>query len=251
MPTPSSRLPVSAKRARRRPSSELDDPLPMVEVVLSGLDGEDWVMETLRSQDVAFRLLACRPTDRGRRRLLRLFEVRTNGEGIGPVVRALRARLSAGEVGAASLGPDRALLRVGVPMPPACAAAFELGDFCISCPFLHADDGKRSASWNVLVPQIADARRLLQASARRGAPRPSLVRAGAYRGRGGLTARQEKALRTAYLVGYFDYPRKASLSAVAAQLGIGRSSALELLRKATAKLAGQRFRAEPSLNHLS
>jgi hypothetical protein len=217
----------------------------MVEIVLSGVDGEDWVTETLRSEGVAFRLLDCRPADRGRRRLLRLFEVQTNGAGMGPVVDRLRARVTARDVGTTSLGADRALLRVAVPMPSACSAAFDMGDFCISCPFLDTGNGTESATWKVLVPQIGDARRLLAASTRRGGPRPSLVRAGAYRKRWGLTGRQEKALRLAFDLGYFDYPRKVSLATLASRLGVGRSSALELLRKATTKLAAQRFKAEP------
>jgi hypothetical protein len=220
----------------------------MVEIVLSGVGGDDWVTETLRSQGVAFRLLACRPADRGRRRLLRFFEVQTNGEGIAPVIRRLRSRLGARDIATASLGPDRALLRVSVPIPAVCSAAFDLGDFCISCPFLGGDEGTGSASWKVLVPQIVDARRLLKAAARSGGPRPSLVRAGAYRRRWGLTGRQERALRMAFQLGYFDYPRKASLSTLATRLGVGRSTALELLRKATTKLAAQRFLAEPPVD---
>jgi DNA binding protein with HTH domain len=216
----------------------------MVEVVLSGVDGDDWVTATLRSEGVAFRLLACRPTDRGRRRLLRLFEIRTDGVGIGTVVRRLRGRVAARDIAAAGIGPDRALLRVAVPMPAPCAVAFDLGDFCISCPFLATEDATGPTSWSVLVPQIVDARRLLKASGRHGAARPSLTRAGAYRKRWGLTGRQEQALRLAFQLGYFDYPRKASLSTFAARLGVGRSTALELLRKATTKVAAQRFQTE-------
>jgi HTH DNA binding domain len=247
--TPSpARTTVSGRTRPRRTAPVPYEPLPMVEIVLDGVDSDDWITETLRSQGVSFRLLACRPTDRGRRRLLRLFEIQTNGEGIGSLVQELRARLTARDIAATSLGPDRALLRVAVPMPAVCAAAFDMGDFCITCPFLEKEDGKGSASWNLLVPQIGDARWLLKASARRGGSRPSLVRAGAYRRRWGLTGRQERALRIAFQLGYFDYPRKASLSTVASRLEVSRSTALELLRKATTKLAAQRFLAEPPVD---
>ncbi len=239
---------VRAPRAKLRSHTAPDpvEPLPMVEIVLDGVAGDEWVTETLGSQGVAVRLLACRPTHRGR--LLRLFEVQTDGGGIAPVVRRLRTRLAARDIAAASLGPDRALLRVSVPMPSVCAAAFDLGDFCISCPFLGGDQAAGSGSWKVLVPQIVDARRLLKAAARGGGPRPSLVRAGAYRRRWGLTARQERALRVAFQIGYFDYPRKSSLAELAGRLGVGRSTALELLRKATTKLAAERFLAEPPVD---
>jgi len=222
----------------------------MVEIVLDGVAGDDWVAETLRSQGAAFRLLACRPADRGRHRLLRLFEVQTDDGGVASVVHRLRARLPGRDLSVASLGPDRAIVRVTGPMPSLCSAAFDLGDFCISCPFLAGDEGTGSVSWKLLVPQIGDARRLLESAASGGGTRPALVRAGAYRRRWGLTGRQERALRLAYQIGYFDYPRKASLSTLASRLGVGRSTALELLRKATTKLAAQRFLAEPPVDQL-
>jgi hypothetical protein len=218
----------------------------MVEIVLSEVKTDDWVTETLSSLGASFRLLACRPTDRGRHRLLRLFEVRTGADGLGPIVRRLRTRLAGRDIAASDLGPDRALLRVSVPMPPSCGAAFELGDFCVTCPF----SGKEDTTWKVLVPQIVDARRLLSAASHSGGVRPTLLRAGAYRREWGLTARQERALRVAFQIGYFDYPRKASLAALAGRLGVGRSTALELLRKGTTKLAAQRFFGEPSLGLL-
>lgn len=248
MPKPHARIRRPSKTARGRAGT--DEPSPMVEIVLDGVANDDWVVEMLRSQGATFRLLACRPADRERRRLLRFFEIQTDGPAILPVLRRLRARLPGRDLIVASLGPDRAIVRVTGPMPLLCSAAFDLGDFCIRCPFLGRDDGTGSVTWNVLVPQIGDARRLLKASSRQGEARPSLVRAGAYRRRWGLTARQERALRVAYQIGYFEYPRKASLSTLASRLGVSRSTALELLRKATTKLAAQRFLAEPPVDQL-
>ncbi|MFD1586483.1 helix-turn-helix domain-containing protein [Halorientalis brevis] len=52
----------------------------------------------------------------------------------------------------------------------------------------------------------------------------------------GLTDRQHEALRIAYELGYFDIPRRASLEAVAAELGITASSVSERLRRAQTQL---------------
>ena len=242
----------SRRRSRTRPEprAETDESLPIVEIVLNEVDTNDWVTETLSSLGASFRLLACRSTDRGRHRLLRLFELRTGPEGVRPVVRRLRARLASRDIAVSSLGPDRALLRVSAPMPSTCAAAFDLGDFCITCPFSAKEDATKGGEWKVLVPQIVDARRLLTASARPTGPRPQLVRAGAYHRAWGLTGRQERALRVAFQIGYFDYPRKASLGTLAGRLGVSRSTALELLRKGTTKLAAQRFFEEPAFERL-
>jgi predicted DNA binding protein len=52
----------------------------------------------------------------------------------------------------------------------------------------------------------------------------------------GLTDPQREALRTAYELGFFEVPRRTSLEAVAAELGISASSASERLRRAESVL---------------
>lgn len=52
----------------------------------------------------------------------------------------------------------------------------------------------------------------------------------------GLTDRQYEALRTAYELGYFEVPRRTSLTDVGAELGITASSASERLRRALTQL---------------
>lgn len=52
----------------------------------------------------------------------------------------------------------------------------------------------------------------------------------------GLTDRQLEALRTAYELGYFEIPRRASLAAVAQELEISASSLSERLRRAQTQL---------------
>lgn len=52
----------------------------------------------------------------------------------------------------------------------------------------------------------------------------------------GLTDHQQEALRTAYELGYFDIPRRASLQEVAAALDISASSLSERLRRAQTRL---------------
>ena len=159
MPVRRVRSPVSGAKRPARSNLETTDSLPMVEIALSGVEGDDWVTETFRTQGASFRLLACRPSDRGRRRLVRLFEVEADGTGIGPLVFRLRTRLAARDLAVANLGRDRALLRVSVPLPAICSAAFDRGDFCVSCPFLDTTAPEGLTTWNVLVPQIDDARR--------------------------------------------------------------------------------------------
>jgi hypothetical protein len=52
----------------------------------------------------------------------------------------------------------------------------------------------------------------------------------------GLTDHQQEALRIAYERGYFDIPRRTTLEAVAAELGISATSVSERLRRAQTRL---------------
>ena len=51
-----------------------------------------------------------------------------------------------------------------------------------------------------------------------------------------LTAKQRETLVTAYRTGYFDVPRRADSSQVAAKLGRGKATTVEHLRKAQKRL---------------
>ncbi|MFB6165725.1 MAG: helix-turn-helix domain-containing protein [Haloarculaceae archaeon] len=56
-----------------------------------------------------------------------------------------------------------------------------------------------------------------------------------------LTERQREVLETAYDLGYFEYPKDANASEVAAELGISQSTFAEHLAAAQAKLVGPLF----------
>lgn len=59
--------------------------------------------------------------------------------------------------------------------------------------------------------------------------------------RWGFTSAQEVALRTAYVEGYFEVPRKADAGEVADELGISKSAYLERLRRGQAAIFQQIF----------
>ncbi|HLY77473.1 MAG TPA: helix-turn-helix domain-containing protein [Thermoplasmata archaeon] len=99
-------------------------------------------------------------------------------------------------------------------------------------------------SWRVILPQGTGIQAFLQELPGGPSTPPAISRLHPYRSKTTLTRRQNRALRVAYDLGYFAYPRRGSLGDVARALGTGRSATLEILRRATAKLAGRRFGTE-------
>lgn len=156
-------------------------------------------------------------------------------------MRALQRRLRPGEFALAPLERGRLLLRIVEPAPAGCTATHRAGGICVSCPLLGRDEAE---GWRIVLPRGPRTHAFLRSLPSVGAGRPGIARLKPYRSPSTLTRRQDRALRVAYDLGYFDYPRRNSLGDVARALGSGRSATLEILRRATSKLAGGRYREE-------
>ncbi len=231
-----------APRTPRRPRA----PVPLVEfrVRTSGL--EDGLGAVLRRHALRARLVACRPSDRnGRARLLRWVDLEGASDELDRLEAALAESALPGQRLALSIGRGRGALRLSGPMPDFCATVFASGGICVACPLLDADAVAPVGSTRVLVPRDGSAVRLGRAFGRREVEPISLERTGPFRARASRTPRQEEALRIAFELGYFAYPRRARLEDVARRLGVGRSAALELLRRAVSDLAAHQYAGGP------
>lgn len=129
-------------------------------------------------------------------------------------------------------------MRVSEPAPSICVTTHGVGGICVSCPLLTHNERD---SWRVILPQGTWTRAFLRGLPGGKSKHPAIARLESYRSKTSLTRRQDRALRVAYDLGYFAYPRRGSLGDVARALGAGRSATLEILRRATAKLAGRRY----------
>ncbi|MGA7846210.1 MAG: helix-turn-helix domain-containing protein [Thermoplasmata archaeon] len=190
------------------------------------------------------RLHVCRHTEGSPRRLLQLLEINATPATLPEITAFLRQRASPEEVSLTQLGPHRLLVRLVGPLPALCHSVFEMGAICMSCPFLPSTDapegGSKEGEWRVLVHRVRDAHPLLASFTTPGNSPASLIRIGSYQGSNDLTSHQELAVATAFVLGYFDYPRRAQLKDVARSLGVSRATAMENLRRGMRKLASLR-----------
>lgn len=190
------------------------------------------------------RLHVCRQTEGSPRRLLQLLEINAPPAALPEITAFLRQRAGSQQVSLTQLGPHRLLVRLVGPLPALCHSVFEMGAICMSCPFLPAadaaEDESKEGEWRVLVHRVRDARPLLASFTTPGNSPASLIRIGSYRGSHDLTSRQELAVGTAFVLGYYDYPRRAQLKDVAKSLGVSRATAMENLRRGMRKLASLR-----------
>jgi len=212
-----------------------------VELRIRGGPVPHWMQDLGERWGAGVRFHVCRHTEGSPRRLLQLLEINASPTTLPEITEFLRRRPSPEEVSITQLGPHRLLVRLVGPLPALCHSVFEMGAICMSCPFLPSTGGAegetREGEWRVLVHRVQDAHPLLASFTIPGNSPASLVRIGAYRGSRDLTARQEMAVGAAFVLGYFDYPRRAQLKDIAKSLGVSRATAMENLRRGMRKLA--------------
>ncbi len=216
-------------------------PVPLLELRLDPQREGLGLAELLQEEGAEAHLIACRLTDRSPRRLLRWLNIEAETERMEPLLRAVRRRVTARHIALVHLGPGRLLVRVSEPAPSICVATHRAGGICVACPLMTTDERE---SWRVILPQGTGTQAFLRDLPGGPSMSPAISRLHPYRSKTSLTRRQNRALRVAYDLGYFTYPRRGSLGDVARALGTGRSATLEVLRRATAKLAGRRFGTE-------
>ncbi len=239
--TPSQRRTHLAPRGTHRNSP--GEPA-LVELRIRGGPVPHWMQDLGTRWGAGVRLHVCRHTEGSPRRLLQLLEITAIPATLPEITAFLRQRARPEEVSLTQLGPHRLLVRLVGPLPALCHSVFEMGAICMSCPFLPSADAAegeaKEGEWRVLVHRVRDAHPLLASFTPPGNSPASLIRIGSYQGSRGLTPRQELAVGTAFVLGYYDYPRRAQLKDVAKSLGISRATAMENLRRGMRKLASLR-----------
>jgi hypothetical protein len=214
---------------------------PLLEIRINSRPDGHPLAQLFERDGVESKLIACRMSDREPRRLVRWLDIEADPARIGALLPSVRRLVGFRNLAVAHLGPGRVLLRIDEPAPAICAATYESGGICITCPLLGPQE---QGPWRVVLPRGSGTKAFLRGLPREPFARAAITGVEPYRSRTTLTQHQDRALKVAYDLGYFAYPRRATLGEVARALGKGRSATLETLRRATVKLAGRRYGEE-------
>ena len=240
MPAPSHRSRRTAG-AGRTPRPDGGQGTPLLEVRVDGRREDTSASDVIQREGAGAKLIACRLTERDPRRLIRWLDVDVAPERRNRLLSVLRRRVPRRDLAVSVLGPARLLMRVVEPAPAICLATHRAGGLCVSCPLLS---GRPRGQVRAVVPPGPPLGVFLRELRSGDGGRLTIAHLKPFRAGAALTRRQDRALRTAYAMGYFGYPRRGSLADVARALGVGRSATLEVLRRATAKLAAGRYADE-------
>lgn len=170
---------------------------------------------SLKDAGLSVRVLSCFPREGGR--MVELVELVGDWEG---AVERVRATTPVEVIEAAG---DRVLLRIETDACPLVRAIHATG-VVPRLPF-HVREG--SEVWHVDGTREA-LHGFLQALVADGV-HPKVVYSGSRAAAPGLTRRQRDVLRRAVREGYYDYPRRISLTALARKIGVAKSTLSESL----------------------
>lgn len=139
--------------------------------------------------------------------------------------------------------PDVVKVETFVPPKGRILATLQVRD-CRACHlladsecFLTDATGETSGAlvWHIVAPRRADVEALVKALDDRGLD-PEVVSIRDAQATGMLTARQEKVIGLAYNLGYFEFPKRISLTELAGKVGVAKSTLSEILRTGEAKV---------------
>lgn len=242
--------PRSFGAARRFPpfESSLDQPRPgipnlsLVKVDVVAGSARHWIRDLTERWSLRVRFDVCRPMGPDLSRLLQVVELTGDPGDLGAAERYLRHHSGIEALTVMVLSPSRRFIRAVTPMPDSCRTVIEGGAVCAGCQFVPAKGADGQDRWTLVVPRTPESLRAI-ARLRSGPEKPGshILRMRQFVPDQTLTPRQATALETAYRLGFYAFPRRTNLKEISRILGVTRSTAAELLRRAESKMFASQF----------
>ncbi|MDA4124306.1 MAG: helix-turn-helix domain-containing protein [Thaumarchaeota archaeon] len=123
-------------------------------------------------------------------------------------------------------------LLVVMDRPAVCRASSDSAIICLDCP-LNAD--VQPASWRFIVRRTSDLRQILYRLGKEGVE-TRIEDVSPLNQKAALTGRQKEIVATAVAKGYFQFPRKISLTGLSELVGVKPSTLSEILRSAERRI---------------
>ncbi len=218
----------------------------MLRQVSLRLEAETGIQEIARRNNATITVLDCK--DLNKKDMAFLLDVSSRRGDAGDVIIDLKANgvfknVYAGETEGE---PARSLCVAVLNRPGICQAVLDCGAFCLNCPYSSSDGGEK---WKLLVRDSEQLKTLL-AKLEDYAVEASIGELSGVKGGDRLTSRQKEILAKAIALGYFEFPRRFSLTELSKQVGIKPSTLSQVLRSAEEKVMTQ-YAAEMKISKVS
>jgi DNA binding protein with HTH domain len=175
--------------------------------------------------------------------MVRVFTVSASQDELTEIESFVRARGGAESIQIARTGRTSLMVRVESSASPFCQTVFRLGAVCTTCPLLSVPWREGTDDWSVLLPTGATTSAVVRTLLMTAGPAKVVRKASIGSWVRELTTRQRQAIEVAYRIGYYGYPRQASLREVANALSVTSSTAAEILQRGIGKLLAREQRS--------
>ena len=204
----------------------------MREIVLRLKASPNWVSEISNVSPTTVRILDCKTGKAGT--IQQLIELNTPDEELDEIVERVRKNPMIVDVYVERTRLGKAIGRVLSRQALACSSVMESNLFCRSCLFTSKPASDGTVEWTLAFPDGKSLTQFLE-KLESEQIKVEIRRLSKVVDQKGLTPRQHEVILRALDKGYFDYPRKTNLSALAKELKITKSTLVEILRRAERK----------------
>lgn len=191
---------------------------------------ENRLQEAARANGTKMSVVDCKAFNRTGMSLL--LELRGDEQGIRATTAAIRKTEGVRQVVEGEDSGDAAPLLVVLDRPGICRASNDAAIVCLDCA-LNSDS--QPSSWRFIARKTSDFRQVLAKLSKEGIE-TRIEDVAPLERKATLTGRQKEIMATAVAQGYFEFPRKISLTGLSELVGVKPSTLSEILRSAERRI---------------
>jgi len=185
---------------------------------------------TARMHGASVSVVDCRPFNK--KGMTMLLELAGGPDSMREAVAGIRKLPGVRQAYEGEDGGEKTPLLVVLDRPSICRASSDAAIICLECPFSSHDD---PALWKFIARRTSDLRQIMSNLSKEGV-QVRIEDVSPLDQKATLTTRQKEIMATAMVKGYFDFPRKISLTGLSQVVGVKPSTLSEILRSAERRI---------------
>ena len=188
------------------------------------------LQEVAKANGVKLGIVDCKPFNKTGMSLL--MELKGDPRNVRSAVAEIRKTEGVRQAVEGEVEGDSVPLLVVMSRPAICRASNDAAIVCLECPL---NSESQPASWKLIVRKTSDFRQVLSRLEEEGVA-AKIEDVAPLERKATLTDRQREIMSTAVSKGYFEFPRKISLTGLSALVGVKPSTLSEILRSAERRI---------------
>ncbi len=202
----------------------------MLRQITLQVKAENGLQEAARAHGVKLNVVDCKSFNKTGMSLL--LEMRGGADAVRMVATEIRRVPGVRQVVEGQEEADASPILVVMDRPTICRASNDAAIVCLDCP-LNAQD--QPSSWRFIARKTSDFRQILAHLEKEGIE-ARIEDVAPLERKPTLTGRQKEIMATAVASGYFEFPRKTSLTGLSQLVGVKPSTLSEILRSAERRI---------------